>query len=61
MVELKGIDAETVEKVGKDGYFAREEKTEKAGEEAFFKQGEKSEVSTNMQGCIDRLLDDIDC
>ncbi|MCJ1243712.1 hypothetical protein MMC30_000909 [Trapelia coarctata] len=42
-VELKGIDSETVEKVGKEGYFAREKKPEKAGEEAFFKQGEKPE------------------
>ena len=48
-VELKGIDSETVEKVGKEGYFAREKKTEKAGEEAFFKQGEKPEVSITLK------------
>lgn len=45
-MELKGVDSETVEKVGKEGYFAREKKSEKGGEEAFFKQGEKPEVST---------------
>lgn len=43
-VELKGVDEETVEKVGKEGYFTREKKQEKSGEEAFFKQGEKPEV-----------------
>jgi len=48
-VELKGIDSETVEKVGKEGYFAREKKTEKAGEETFFKQGEKPEVSATFE------------
>ena len=44
-VELKGIDEQTVEKVGEEGYFTREKKQDKAGEEAFFKQGEKPEVS----------------
>ncbi|KAL8967599.1 MAG: hypothetical protein Q9183_002838 [Haloplaca sp. 2 TL-2023] len=44
-VDLKGIDQKTVEKVGEEGYFAREKKQDKSGEEAFFKQGEKPEVS----------------
>ena len=44
-VELKGLDSEVVEKVGKEGYFAREKKEDNKGEEAFFKQGEKPEVS----------------
>ena len=44
-VDLKGIDEKVVEKVGEEGYFAREKKQEKAGEEEFFKQGEKPEVS----------------
>lgn len=59
-VELSGIDSETVEKVGKEGYFAREKKSEKAGEEAFFKQGEKPEVSTIWEGCMEMVLGHID-
>lgn len=44
-VDLKGVDEKTVEKVAKDGYFAREKGKEgKKGEEEFFKQGEKPEV-----------------
>ncbi|KAI9839897.1 MAG: hypothetical protein M1819_000089 [Sarea resinae] len=42
-VDLSGIDSQTVEKVGSEGYFARDKKAEKKGEEAFFKQGEKPE------------------
>jgi len=45
-VDLKGIDEETVERVGKAGYFEKEKKQDKKGEEAFFKQGEKPEVRT---------------
>lgn len=59
-VELSGIDSETVEKAGKEGYFVREKKSEKAGEEAFFKQGEKPEVSTILEGCMEMLLGNID-
>jgi len=40
-VDLKGVDAKTIEKVSGEGYFTAEKKKEKAGEEAFFKQGEK--------------------
>ena len=43
-VDLKGLDAKTVEKVSEDGYFSKEKKGEKKGEDAFFKQGEKPEV-----------------
>lgn len=44
-VELKGVDQNTIEKVGSEGYFSRENKQAKASEETFFKQGEKPEVS----------------
>jgi len=43
-VDISGVDAAVVEKVGSDSYFAREKKSEKKGEEAFFKQGEKPEA-----------------
>ncbi|MBE7182626.1 MAG: hypothetical protein INR71_15710 [Terriglobus roseus] len=46
-VDLSGLDAKTVEKVGGDEYFAREKKDKKTGEDAFFKQGEKPEVSSD--------------
>lgn len=44
-VELNGVDEETLEKVGGEGYFTREKKKAKADEDSFFKQGEKPEVS----------------
>lgn len=43
-VDLKGVDQNTIEKVGGEGYFSREKKQAKADEETFFKQGEKPEV-----------------
>ena len=43
-VGLKGLDEKVVEKVGGDGYFARDESRQSVGEEQFFKQGEKAEV-----------------
>ena len=45
-VDLKGVDAKTLEKVSEPDYFTREKKAdrEKKGVEAFFKHGEKSEV-----------------
>ena len=46
-VELKGIDEKTVEKVGAEGYFAREKSATKTGEDKFFAQGEQTEVSAN--------------
>jgi len=43
-VDLKGIDASTVEKVASKDYFTADKaKEKKASEEAFFKQGEKAE------------------
>jgi large subunit ribosomal protein L6e len=44
-VDLKGVDAKTLEKVSEPDYFTREKKAdqEKKGEEAFFKHGEKPE------------------
>lgn len=50
-VDLKGVDEETIEKVGKEGYFTREKKQENSGEEAFFKQGEKPEVGVVDNFC----------
>ena len=44
-VDLKGIDEKTVEKVGEEGYFAREKDKGNSKEEEFFKQGEKQEVN----------------
>ena len=44
-VELKGVDEKVVEKVGEEGYFAREKAASKTGEDQFFSQGEKAEVS----------------
>lgn len=44
-VELNGIDEETLEKVGGEGYFTREKKKAKADEDSFFRQGEKPEAS----------------
>ncbi len=44
-VDLSGVDDGTVDKVAKEGYFAREKSTKgKKGEEEFFAQGEKPEV-----------------
>ncbi|KAI9734873.1 MAG: hypothetical protein M1834_001953 [Cirrosporium novae-zelandiae] len=62
-VELKGIDEETLKKVGDESYFDHEksEKDQKS-EEAFFKQGEKPEKKTiasgraNDQKAIDKAL-----
>lgn len=43
-VDVSGIDKATVDKVGGEGYFARDKKADKKGsEEAFFSQGEKKE------------------
>ena len=44
-IGLDGIDEKTLEKVGEEGYFAREKKKAKSDEETFFKQGEKLEAS----------------
>lgn len=43
-VDINGIDKATVDKVGGEGYFARDKKADKKGsEEAFFNQGEKAQ------------------
>lgn len=43
-VDINGIDQKTVDKVGGEGYFARDKKADKKGsEEAFFNQGEKAQ------------------
>ena len=43
-VDIGGIDQKTVDKVGGEGYFARDKKADKKGsEEAFFNQGEKAQ------------------
>ncbi|KAJ9658379.1 60S ribosomal protein L6 [Coniosporium apollinis] len=61
-VDLDGIDDSVVEKVGGEGYFAREKRSKKQGEEQFFKQGEKPEskkVSSNRaedQRSVDKAL-----
>ncbi|KAI9851991.1 MAG: hypothetical protein M1824_002207 [Vezdaea acicularis] len=62
-VDLKGVDEKTVEKVAKDGYFAREKGKEgKKGEEEFFKQGEKPEkkkpssARASDQKAVDKVL-----
>jgi hypothetical protein len=49
-VDLKGVDAKTLEKVSEPDYFTREKKAdrEKKGEEAFFKHGEKPEVGSRI-------------
>jgi len=47
-VELKGIDEKVVEKVGEEGYFAREKASKKTGEDQFFGQGEQGEVSLHF-------------
>jgi len=52
-VNLSGLDSETIDKVAKAGYFARDKKADKKGsEEAFFNQGkaEKKEVSKDRAG-----------
>jgi len=61
-VDLNGIDEKTVEKVGSEGYFAREKKQDKKGEEEFFKQGEKPEkkkpssTRASDQKAVDKAL-----
>lgn len=61
-VDLKGIDQGTVDKVGGEGYFARDKKADKKGsEEAFFNQGkaEKKEVGKDRaedQKKVDKAL-----
>ena len=49
-VDLKGVDAKTLERVSEHDYFTREKKAdrEKKGEEAFFKHGEKPEVGSRI-------------
>jgi large subunit ribosomal protein L6e len=42
-VDLKGVDAATIEKVSASDYFTKEKSKEKKTEEAFFKNGEKPE------------------
>lgn len=44
-VVLDGVDENTLEKVGEEGYFTREKKKVKSDEDSFFKQGEKPEAS----------------
>ena len=56
-IDLKGIDEQTMEKVGGDGYFTREKKQDKKGEEAFFKQGEKPEVSLDPYKSFKRAME----
>lgn len=61
-VPLNGIDNATVDKVGGEGYFARDKKADKKGsEDAFFNQGkaEKKKVSSDRaedQKKVDKAL-----
>lgn len=56
-VDIKGLDAKTLERVGGDSYFTREKKSGKKGEEEFFKQGEKPEVRTyHLAGAQKKIL-----
>jgi large subunit ribosomal protein L6e len=62
-VSLDGIDSATLDKVGGEGYFARDKKADKKGnQEAFFAQGEKpakkevSSVRAEDQKAVDKAL-----
>ncbi|MCJ1273544.1 hypothetical protein MMC21_001337 [Puttea exsequens] len=52
-VELKGVDEKVVEKVGEEGYFAREKAASKTGEDQFFSQGEKAEKKKPASGRVE--------
>ena len=52
-IDVSALDSAVVDKVGGEGYFARDRKAEKKGEEAFFAQGgesKKKEVSEDRKG-----------